>query len=141
MMEFSKKGSISATYMLRINEGERIIENMRNFLKLQDIKTASLSLVGAVKWAKIVTPDINKKDMPDRESYIDKHMEIVGHGNIVEGEPHIHAALGEKGGDGNCGHLVEAEAFVFVEAIIHKIEGIRVQRVADSSGFKGLVFE
>lgn len=141
MMEFSKKGSISATYILRINEGEHIIDSIHKFLKLQNIKTASISLVGAVEWAKIVTPDISKEDMPDRESRIDKHMEIVGHGNVVEGEAHIHAAFGEKGGDGHCGHLVEAEAFVFVEAIIQEITGIKVRRVADSSGFKGLVFE
>ena len=140
-MEFSKKGNISGVYLLRINEGESVVECIREFLRLHDIKTASISLVGAVSWVDIVTPDVSKKTMPDRQSHIDKHMEIIGHGNVVEGEAHIHAAFGEKGGNGHCGHLVEAEAFVFVEATIQVIDSINVRRVVDDSGFKGLVFD
>jgi len=134
------QGRPGRVFMLRIDDGEKLVENLGSYIRENDISTGSVSLVGAVKWARIVTPDIEKKPMPDRESMLEKYMEVVGHGDIVGGKVHIHAAFGEKGGNGYCGHLVEAEVFVFVEAVIQEIEGIEARREHDpKTGFKKLV--
>jgi len=135
------QGKPGRVFFLRIDDGEKLIESLESFIQENSISTASVSLVGAVKWVRIVTPDVEKKPMPDRESAIEKHMEVAGHGNIIESKPHIHAAFGENGGNGYCGHLVEAEVFVFVEAAIQEIDDISARRVHDpNTGFKKLTF-
>jgi len=137
-MVLVRKGSLGNVILTKIDQSEELIGALKGIAVKHNISSASISLIGAVKNARIINPVM-------KETFIGEEMEISGNGNIFldeRGEPfvHIHASLGAEGGKARMGHIVEAEVLLFVEACIipFKLDG--VTRKKDRKGIQCLHF-
>src|SRR5688500_12849223 len=105
-------------YMVRIESGEPVIETLTAFLREEGVGSASVSAIGAVRWAQLGYWNADTHEYEFQE--FEEQMEVVGlAGNcsIREGEPflHVHCALGKRDFSMLGGHLKEASVHPTLE--------------------------
>jgi predicted DNA-binding protein with PD1-like motif len=125
---------LGATYIIRLDAGEKIVESLKSLCKQDRIGAGVLSGLGAVSQAELGWFDPDAKEY--RTTRIQEPCEIVslcGNVSLLDGEPHLHChiALGDKTFGVRGGHLREAvvsatcEVFLtrFFEEIGRKKDG------------------
>ena len=134
-MQYSE-GRIGRVFMIRIDDGEDLLEELRRFAERMGVKTGVIQFLGALRQGRMVTgpeePVI--PPVPHWEEYSDG-WEIIGFATLYPGDNgpaiHVHASLG-KGRDTKTGCLRErAETYLVVEAVLTEYVGIAAQRVHD----------
>ncbi len=118
-MQFQK---LENSYIVFVEKGEKVIETLTNFCIHNNIKSAQLSGIGAVKNVDIGAYDIDSKDYIHR--IFDQILELLSfQGNVAlkDGVPFIHAhiTLGTHSMEVFGGHLFEMEIAAVGEFIIH----------------------
>jgi len=107
--------------LIKINEGENVVENLTKEIKNRNIKTGIIPIViGALKEFEIITIYKNSQKIPPEHfptKYIE-NVELTGNGRIENFIPHLHVTLGREKGKALSGHLVEGIATYFVEVVI-----------------------
>ncbi|MDI9645572.1 MAG: DNA-binding protein [Archaeoglobales archaeon] len=119
------------TFLLKLEYGRGIIEQLVEFLFAKKIETAYLSGIGAVKMAEIGYYDQERKEYVKRK--IEEPMELLsltGNVSLRDGKPfcHVHVVLG-KDSMIYAGHLFDAEVFA-CEIYLVELEG-KVSRSYD----------
>jgi uncharacterized protein len=134
-MQYSE-GRIGRIFMIRIDDGEDLLEELRRFAERMNVKTGTIQFLGALKQGRMVTgpeePVI--PPVPHWEMYNDG-WEVIGFATLYPGENgpsiHVHASLG-KGGSTKTGCLrKQAEAYLVVEAVLTEYVGISARRMID----------
>ncbi len=102
------------------------------------IATATFTLIGALKWAKLGFYDQNKHVY--LENLLSTPQEIatcVGNISTKEGKPfvHAHAVLADRNGNTKGGHLLEGKVFA---AEVHLFELIGEKIVRENDAITGL---
>ena len=146
-MEY-KKGNIGRVFIVRIDHGDDLLEELEKLAKLENIESASMVLLGAVIKGKLVTGPKENIVPPDPIwAEFDNVNEVVGVGNIFteDGVPkiHLHTAAGDRDGNAVVGCLRgSSEIFMVVEVLILELTGMSASRMFDSSiGYSRLRFE
>ncbi|MFQ5966758.1 MAG: PPC domain-containing DNA-binding protein [Acidimicrobiia bacterium] len=109
-------GEIQAVHLFRLPTGSDLYEEITSYVTERNIRSASLTFLGAVRKASLRYFDQDAKQYLDFT--LDEHLEIlsgVGNISVLEDQPflHAHASLGDKAGRAYGGHLnVGTEVFV-----------------------------
>ncbi len=116
--------TIKDAYVVRLDEGEKVVESLSAFAEKQRIHGAVVtSLVGAISDLEYITPGAAKgKPKPHAEKRKEP-MEIVASGSVSRDEDnkphvHLHGSAGPKGEASVTGHVVEATVKYFCEVVI-----------------------
>jgi len=99
------------TYLIRLDEGEKIIESLRSLCEQDKITAGFLNGLGAVREAELGWFDRDAKDY--RVLRVEEPCEIVslyGNVSLLDGQPflHCHIVLADGGFGVRGGHLREA---------------------------------
>jgi len=89
---------------VEIKSGEEIIKKLTQIIKTKNIRSGSISLIGAVDSCSISTmPKNNAKN--DIFAAYHEPLELSGTGEIIDGKPHVHVVLGREDKTAIFGHL------------------------------------
>jgi uncharacterized protein len=130
---------VGNSYLLRIARGEEIVESVTQFLKEKNIRSGSLSGIGAASDVTLRYYSLEDKKYHSKE--FSGEFEIAslnGNISILDGEiwPHIHIVLSDT--DYHCfgGHLEKAIVGVTCEIVISPLEGEVVRTFDKETGLK-----
>lgn len=118
----------------RLDIGDEIIASLETICKENEIKSARVHAIGAVKNATVAMFDFAKGDY--NETKLDRFMELLSlEGNVTQmnGETyiHLHASFGDSEGKAYGGHLKNAVIGATCEMFIEPLENV-VNRIKDS---------
>ena len=113
-------------YCIKLERGDKIIENLTRMCNKESIKFGFLNGIGAVGDVTLGIYDISTKKYSDKR--IKKPLEVLSlSGNVtrVEGERfvHAHVVLSDEEMRAFGGHLKEATVSVTAEIILRKVDG------------------
>lgn len=137
-MQFQK---VKNSYIVHVEKGEKVVESLTNFCKQNNIYSAQLAGIGAVKNIDIGAYDIDTKDYIHR--VFDEILELLSfQGNIAlkDGEPflHAHITLGNHDMEVFGGHLFEMEVAAVGEFIIHDFQNETHRKLNEDIGLATL---
>lgn len=89
---------------IEVKKDEEIIKKITDVIKEKQIKTGSLTLIGAVDSCCIGTMPKNDATKDILTEYHEP-LELSGTGEIVDGEVHIHVTLGREDKNALFGHM------------------------------------
>ena len=121
--------------LMRLDPGEEMISTISSWAKENDVRSAVISGLGAVRDVRLGYFDLN--DGKYIEIPVSRHVEIVsldGSIALLDGEPHlhIHVTVSSSGGGTIAGHLFQA--VVSITAELHlTILREPIKRVKDPS--------
>ncbi len=121
-MDYKKYGNY---YIVRIDRGEEILENLQKLAKEEAIKIGTISGIGACDRVTIGVYSVEKKKY--FETTLNEDLELTSlNGNIttMAGEVylHLHANFGKANGEVVGGHLNKAYISGTSEIFIHTID-------------------
>ncbi len=128
---------------IRIDKGEKIIEQLRNICNTFNIQAAQISGIGATSSFCCGVFNVNSKDY--KEIKYDGMYEILSiNGNISQkdGIPYIHAhiCVSDENGNSFGGHLIEATINVTCEITLTIFDGNISRVYNDEIGINELEF-
>ena len=137
-MQFQK---VKNSYIVHVEKGEKVVESLTNFCKQNNIHSAQLAGIGAVKNIDIGAYDIDTKDYIHR--VFDEILELLSfQGNIAlkDGEPFLHAHITLSNHDMEVfgGHLFEMEVAAVGEFIIHDFQNETHRKLNEDIGLATL---
>ncbi|MCQ2602410.1 MAG: DNA-binding protein [Clostridia bacterium] len=128
-MEYQRFGS---KIVARIDKGEEIVDELLHLAVKENIKTASVSGIGAVDRLEVGVFDLENKKY-NKFSYEGNHEinSIAGDFSRKDGRPylHLHTTCTDKEGKVVGGHLFKGVVSLVAEIIIDEVEGADVGRV------------
>lgn len=136
---------ITDGYIVRLNKGELLVENLLKLAKQNEINGAWVNGLGAAKWV-----EIGFYDLPNKKYNwlkINQPLEILSlQGNIAwdNNEPiiHIHGSFSDRDMKTYGGHVKELEVGGTCEIIIDALNGSELLRLRDeNTGLKLLNLE
>jgi predicted DNA-binding protein with PD1-like motif len=131
-----RTGRAGRIVLARFDDGDDVLGGLASIAKDEDIRAATVHLVGGMKRGRfVVGPE--SEEMPPRPLWRDlgESHEIVGVGTIFfEGETprvHLHGAFGKRD-EVKVGCLrADTQAFIVLEAVITEITDIEAVREKD----------
>ena len=135
-MQYSE-GHLGRIFMIRVDDGEDLLEAINRFVIGQKIKAGLLLFLGALREGRLVTgpeqPVI--PPVPHFESITDG-WEIFGMGTIYRGDDgnpkiHYHLSAGKKTAALTGCLREKALTYLVVEVVLFEFQGIYGKRVAD----------
>lgn len=134
-MQYSQ-GNLGRTFVVRFDDGENLLEELKKLIKHENIKAGFVHVIGALSSGKAVLGP-HKKEYPPNPFWweFDDAREIIGTGIFaLEGdEPklHLHSGIGHSS-ESKVGCIREqAKVYITVEAIIQEIINTDVTRKLD----------
>ena len=131
-MDYRKFGD---TYVVRMDRGEEIVEQVKLLAQKENIKLASIQALGAVNDFTVgVYNTETKVYASNRFQGAYEIVSLTGTLDTMNGESylHLHMSAGDKDGKVFGGHLNEAHISATCEMIIRCIDG-EIDRVHDES--------
>jgi predicted DNA-binding protein with PD1-like motif len=127
----------SKDFVLRLCKGEEIIASISNFCKSKNLKSGTISGIGAVNYAKVGIYNLETKKYESSE--FNKPMEIcslIGNISCKDNEPylHIHISLSDTSSNIFGGHLNSAIISVTGEFFISCYEETIEREMNDETG-------
>ena len=109
------------TYVVVCDPGDEAVSLISQFARSQDLEAAQITAVGGFKRATVGWFDPEARDY--RRIEVDEQCELLSLiGDVAEGEDgpvvHVHVVLGLSDGTTRGGHLLEAQVFPTLEAIV-----------------------
>ena len=139
-MEYRK---FNNSYVLRLNKGEEITEQLKEFCKAEDILTAEITGLGASNMVEIGLFNTETKEY--RTNTFKGMFEItslVGNATRKDGEVylHLHINFSDETNVVKGGHMVRCEISATSEIIINKIDGNVGREFNDDIGLNLIKF-
>jgi predicted DNA-binding protein with PD1-like motif len=124
---------IGRTLLIRAKHDSELVQFLTEIVEEAGITTATFTVVGAVKRAKLGFYDQEKHEYC--EIPVDSPHEIAsctGNVSLKDGKHfvHAHAVLSDRNGNTKAGHLIEATVFA-AEIHLHELKGINLKREYD----------
>jgi uncharacterized protein len=145
-MQYSE-GNIGRIFVLRIDDGEDLIESVIEFVRKKDLKFVMGLFIGALRDGKAVTgPELPIIPPVQHFETYESAWEVFGMVTVYPSSdgprPHIHSALG-RGREALVGCLREkASVYLVNEAVLFEFVGLNAIRELDKrSGFYLLSLE
>ena len=130
----SRRLDIGRNFIVRVKHDSDIISFLNNVTKKHGITTATFTMIGAFKSAKLGFYDQDKHEY--LENLLSTPQEIascVGNVSMKEGKPfvHVHAVLADRDGNTKGGHVLEGKVFA-AEVHIFELVGEKIVRENDA---------
>ncbi len=140
-----RKGSIKRVFVVRVDHGEDLLEELTGLVLKESIKSAFFTILGAIGEAKLVTGSEEKSVPPEIVwSAFDDVREVLGAGNIFweKGAPkiHLHVAAGSSKGLTMGCIRKKAEAFMVLEIFMIETDISAERIVNEKIGFSPITF-
>jgi uncharacterized protein len=121
-------------WIIRLQKGELLVENLTKFVQENDIKAAWMSGLGAALWVELGFYDLEKKQYLWKK--FEKELEITGiHGNVSrEGDTpmlHMHGTFSDQNMQAFGGHIKDLQAGGTVEIFLQTWQGKTLTRSHD----------
>lgn len=127
------------TYALIFDEGDEMMEGLKNFVAAQDIDGASFTAIGAFQRATLGFFDMDEKEY--KPIPIDEQVEVLSlMGNVgihvEKNEPKIHAhvVVGKRDGAAMGGHVLEAHVRPTLEVVLIETPQFLQRRTDEKTG-------
>ena len=125
------------TYVIRMERGEEIVEQVRRFAEREGVKLASVQALGAVDDFTIGVYNVAEKQYHARSfqgAY--EIVSLVGTINTMNGEvyTHLHMSAGDEEGRVFGGHLSRGVISATVEMVVTLIPGTVDRQLDESIG-------
>ncbi|MDP4180148.1 MAG: DUF296 domain-containing protein [Bacillota bacterium] len=141
-----REGTLGRVFVVKIEDGDDLIESIKSVAIDAEIKTASFMMLGALKEAMFVSGPKEPVLPPEQvwKSFSDGR-EIMGIGTLYKNDHdpsiHLHISVG-KGDEAHVGCLREnGQVYIVVEVVIFEICGIIAEKIFDKkTGQKMLNF-
>jgi len=122
------------THVLRLSTDEDLINVLTEYVKDEAIDAAEITVIGAVQDANLGF--YHQDEQEYEEHYVEEPMELLqasGNVSYLEDERfvHLHGSFSDEDGNMVSGHIFEGTTMFAGEAIIHELEGPRLQREFD----------
>ena len=141
-----RTGSIGRVLMIRLDHGDDLLENLKEIVVKETIKSAWFQILGGVRQAGVVTGP-KQPVMPPEPVWrdVDEAREVVGSGSIfMDGEEpriHLHAAMGHHGDTLTACIRKHTKVYLILEVILFELSGIDADRPwYEEGGFNRLTF-
>ena len=126
--------NVGRNFIVRAKHDSDIIALLNNVAKKHGITTATFTVIGALKKAKLAFYDQDKHEY--LEILLSTPQEIatcVGNISTKKGEPfvHAHAVLADRDGNAKGGHLLEGKVFA-AEIHLFELVGEKIVRTNDA---------
>jgi predicted DNA-binding protein with PD1-like motif len=109
------------TFVIDIRDGE-VVEQLQKTIAERGILNAGMSLVGGVDAFTISTMPAHNALQDDITTY-EQPGELMGTGEVVDGQVHVHVVCGIEGDEAKAGHLHAATVKTFfVRAYVSPVE-------------------
>lgn len=128
---------IGRGFYIRIDNGEEIIENLKDFCREYDIQTGLISGLGSVTFAELGLYDLENKVFLKKEfSGIFEIASMNGNISQMDGQPylHIHAVLSDTSCSTYGGHFAKGIVGATCEIIVTPFEGEAGRVFSDEIG-------
>ncbi len=130
------KGSIGRVFLLKFNDGDIVINELVKLARKENIKSATILFIGALKKGDLVTGP-KKPVIPPEPNWVKfaGGWEAMGIGTIFSNssgpQVHIHTAMG-KAKKAFTGCLrKESKVFLVVEAVVFELKGVKASKATD----------
>ena len=125
------------TYVIRMERGEEIVEQVRRFAEREGVKLASVQALGAVDDLTVGVYNVAEKQYHARSfqgAY--EIVSLVGTINTMNGEvyTHLHMSAGDEEGRVFGGHLSRGVISATVEMVVTLIPGTVDRQLDESIG-------
>ena len=141
-----RTGSIGRVLMIRLDHGDDLLENLKEIVVKETIKSAWFQMLGGIRQAGVVTGP-KQPIMPPEPVWrdVDEAREVVGSGSIfMDGEEpriHLHAAMGHHGDTLTACIRKHTKVYLILEVILFELSGIDAGRPwYEQGGFNRLAF-
>ncbi len=140
-MEYFSTKDIGRTFLLRLDQGDDILESINNLIQKENIKNGVVvSAIGTVD--KCVLHMVTTTGYPPKEHFEkwdNKPLEISSiHGIIADGKPHLHAVVSDSK-KAYSGHLEKGCRVLYLtEIVIMELKSIHLTRVLDDKNISKL---
>jgi predicted DNA-binding protein with PD1-like motif len=130
-------GKIKQVHILKFENNDDFIEEIKTFIKKKKIKAAFFMFLGALKKGDIVSGP-KKPVIPPVPFFhsFDNAWEVFGVGSVFSGKKgdphiHIHSSLG-KGKKAITGCVRKnARVFIVIEALLYELSGVKASKDMD----------
>ena len=114
------------TYMVRVDQGEEILEQLMNVCLREQITLAQVEAIGAADQTELGVYDLNTRSYQREE--LNGFMEITGLSGSVtrmNGQPyiHLHASLADRNHIIHGGHVLKMRVGATCEMFVRMIDG------------------
>ena len=131
------QASLGRVFMALIEDGEDILEQLKDIIKKENIKAGFVHLIGASSTSKVVLGPV-KREYPPKPFWweFDDAREILGLGIFAwendEPKIHLHSCIGHSS-ESKIGCIRgESKVYITIEAVIQEIIGPDITREIDS---------
>ncbi|OGI26795.1 MAG: hypothetical protein A2287_01100 [Candidatus Melainabacteria bacterium RIFOXYA12_FULL_32_12] len=131
------QANLGRVFVVLIEDGEDILEQLKNIIKKENIKAGFVHLIGASSNSKVVLGPVKKEYPPNPFWWeFDDAREILGLGIFAwendEPKIHLHAGIGHNT-ESKVGCIREkSKVYITIEVIIQEITSSNVVRELDS---------
>ena len=141
-----RTGSIGRVLMIRLDHGDDLLENLKEIVVKETIKSAWFQILGGIRQAGVVTGP-KQPIMPPEPVWrdVDEAREAVCSGSIFmdreEPRIHLHAAMGHHGDTLTACIRKHTKVYLILEVILFELSGIDADRPwYEQGGFNRLTF-
>lgn len=131
-----REGRFGRVFLLKFDDGDNLLEGIRTLARKESLRAATITLLGGMRSAGIVTGPIEAV-VPPEPVWFDfaDGREIVGMGTLFwkDNDPavHLHGAIG-RGSDTHVGCVrKDSTVYLVIEAVVAELTGIEARRAVD----------
>lgn len=130
------KGSIGRIFLLKFSDGDVLLKELIKFAKREQLKSAALVFLGALKKGDLVTGPKKPVIPPDPNWVKFKDgWEVAGIGTIFTNKKgpqiHIHVSMGKKKKVFTGCVRKDSKVFLVIEAVVFELKGIKATKEID----------
>ena len=130
------QGKIGRIFVLKFNDGDVVLDELRKFTKKEGLKAATMVFIGALKKGNLVTGPQKPVIPPLPNKVIFKDAwEVMGIGTIFTNakgpQIHIHSAMGKKLKTLTGCVRESSEVFLVIEAVVFELKGVKATKATD----------
>ncbi|WP_026486186.1 PPC domain-containing DNA-binding protein [Caldanaerobius polysaccharolyticus] len=135
-MEYFTAPKIGRVFVLRLDQGDYVLESINDFIKKENIKDAVVvSAIGTLDYCVLhMVTTTGYPAVEHFERWEDKPLELSSiDGVIADGKPHLHAVVSDKE-KAYSGHLEEGCRVLYLaEIVIVELVGANLSRIYDEN--------
>ncbi|MFA5149776.1 MAG: DUF296 domain-containing protein [Candidatus Omnitrophota bacterium] len=134
-MQYSR-GDIGRIFLLKFEDGDILLDELKEFVKKEKLKAAALFFIGALKAGGLVTGP-KKPVIPPipNKVYFKNGWEVMGMGTVFTSKSgpqiHIHGSLGKKQKALTGCVRGKSKVFLVIEAIVFELKGLKATKSID----------
>jgi predicted DNA-binding protein with PD1-like motif len=130
------KGEIGKIFVLKFDNNDIFLDELKKFAKKEKLKSAVFVFVGALRQGNIVTGP-KKPVIPPEPNWVKfkDGWEALGIGTIFTGKSglhiHVHSSMGRKNKAITGCIRQKAKVFLVIEALVFELKGIKASKDLD----------